>query len=208
MNSTLRHHFTFGLRHIEFGNTRLSGQAEAELLTWLDGQTNVVSLRFPFLVDDDDDASTPTAFPATPTRTRLLSAPTTPNQSFLFPMPPLSPLPPTPTPTKDTFMLAADTTLQGPPRLIILLAPSRPLIHAFITIYTPIYAGFRPTSTLEALPPFVPRLNVVFKCVGKRTEEKTLCSSVVACPDIEELEVEGEDGEECWCSIVPHIKSE
>ncbi|KAK0432938.1 hypothetical protein EV421DRAFT_1846849, partial [Armillaria borealis] len=43
----LRHHSAFGLRHIEFGNTRLSGQAEDELLTWLDGQTNVVSLRFP-----------------------------------------------------------------------------------------------------------------------------------------------------------------
>ncbi|PBK85915.1 hypothetical protein ARMGADRAFT_543618 [Armillaria gallica] len=96
---------------------RTTGQAETELLTWLDGQTNVVSLRFPFLVDDD--ASRPTAFPATPRRTRVLSAPTIPSQSFLFPMPPLSPLPPTPTPTKDTFMNAAATTLQGSPRLII-----------------------------------------------------------------------------------------
>ncbi len=39
----VRHHSAFGLRHIEFGNTRLSGQAEIELLTWLDGQTNAVS---------------------------------------------------------------------------------------------------------------------------------------------------------------------
>ncbi|PBK79691.1 hypothetical protein ARMGADRAFT_117784 [Armillaria gallica] len=29
----VRHHSAFGLRHIEFGNTHLSGQAEAELLT-------------------------------------------------------------------------------------------------------------------------------------------------------------------------------
>ncbi len=209
----VRHHSAFGLRHIEFGNTRLSGQAEAELLTWLDGQTNVVSLRFPFLVDDeDDDASPPTPLPATPTRARLLSAPTTPSQSFLFPMPPLSSLPPTPTPTQDTFTHAADTllpnltTLQGPPHLVILLTPSRPLIDASITISTPIYAGFRPTTTLESLPPSVRRLNLVFKSVGKRTEEKTLRSAVVVCPNIEELEIEGEGGEECWCSIVPHFK--
>ncbi|KAK0226854.1 hypothetical protein EDD85DRAFT_1027347 [Armillaria nabsnona] len=210
----LRHHSAFGLRYIEFGNTRLSGQAEGELLTWLDGQTNVVSLRFPFLLDDDDDdASPPTPLPATPTRIRLLSAPTTPSQSFLFPMPPLSPLPPTPTPTRDTFTHTAETllpnltTLQGPPRLVILLAPSRPLIDASITISKPIYAGFRPTTTLESLPSSVRRLNLVFKSVGKRTEEKTLRSAVVVCPAIEELEIEGEGGEECWCSIVPHFKS-
>ncbi|PBK80363.1 hypothetical protein ARMGADRAFT_1020928 [Armillaria gallica] len=210
----LRHHSAFGLRHIEFGNTHLSGQAEGELLTWLDGQTNIVSLRFPFLIDDDgDDASPPTPLPATPTRTRLLSAPTTPSQSFLFPMPPLSPLPPTPTPTQDTFNLTTDTLLpnlmilHGTPRLVILLAPSRPLIDASITISQPIYAGFRPTTTLESLPPSVRRLNLFFKSVGKRTEEKTLRSAVVVCPNIEKLEIEGEGGEECWCSIVPHFKS-
>ncbi|KAK0226861.1 hypothetical protein EDD85DRAFT_164863 [Armillaria nabsnona] len=210
----LRHHSAFGLRHIEFGSTRLSGHAEAELLTWLDGQTNVVTLRFPFLIDDEDgDASPPTPLPATPTRIRLLSAPTTPSQSFLFPMPPLSPLPPTPTPTQDTFnhitdtLLPSLTTLHGPPRLLILLAPSRPVIDASITISKPIYAGFRPTTTLESLPPSVRRLHLVFKYVGKRTEEKTLRSAVVVCPNIEELEVEGEGGEECWCSIVPHFKS-
>ncbi len=67
----LRHHSAFGLRYIEFGNTHLCGQAEGELLTWLDGQTNVVSLRFPFLIND---ASPPTPLPAMPTHTRLLSA--------------------------------------------------------------------------------------------------------------------------------------
>ncbi len=88
----LRHHSAFGLCHIDIGNTRLSEQAEAELLMWLDGQTNVVSLRFAFLVDDHDvNASPPTPLPATPTRTRLLSAPTTSSQPFLFLMPPLSP---------------------------------------------------------------------------------------------------------------------
>ncbi|KAK0226832.1 hypothetical protein EDD85DRAFT_958607 [Armillaria nabsnona] len=41
--------------------------------------------------DDDDNASLPTPLPATPTRTRLLSTPTTSSQAFLFPMTPLSP---------------------------------------------------------------------------------------------------------------------
>ncbi|PBK79687.1 hypothetical protein ARMGADRAFT_1172281 [Armillaria gallica] len=210
----LRQHSAFGLRHIEFGNTRLSGQAEIELPTWLDGQTNVVSLRFPFLLDDDDvDASPPTPLPATPTRTRLLSAPTTPSQPFLFPMPPLSPVPPTPTPTKDTFtdttntLLPNLTTLRVPPRLIILLAPSRPLTDASITISTPIYARFRPTTNLESLPSSVRRLRFTFKSVGKRTEEKTLRSAIIICPTIDELEIEDEGDEECWRSIVPHFKS-
>ncbi|PBK79404.1 hypothetical protein ARMGADRAFT_136122 [Armillaria gallica] len=78
----VRHHSVFGLRHIEFGNARLSGQAEIELLTWLDGQTNAVSFRLPFLLDDDDDALPPTALPATSTCIHLLSAPTTPSQPF------------------------------------------------------------------------------------------------------------------------------
>ncbi len=107
-------------------------------------------------------------------------------------MPPLSLLSPTPTPTQDTFTHAADTllpnltTLQGPTHLVIL---------------------FRPTTTLESLPPSINRLRFTFKSVGKRTEEKTLHSAIVVCPDIEELEVDGEAGEECWCSIVPYLKT-
>ncbi|KAK0432076.1 hypothetical protein EV421DRAFT_1742595 [Armillaria borealis] len=127
-------------------------------------------------------------------------------------MPPLLLLLPTPMPTQDTFTPAADTllsnltTLQGPPHLVILLAPSRPLIDMSITISTPIYAGFHLTMTLESLHPYVCRLRFTFKSVSKRTEEKTLHSAIIVCPDIEELEVDGEAGEECWCSIVPHFK--
>ncbi|KAK0190200.1 hypothetical protein F5146DRAFT_653795 [Armillaria mellea] len=40
----VRHHSAFGLRYVQFRNTCLSGRAEAELLMWLRGQTNVVSL--------------------------------------------------------------------------------------------------------------------------------------------------------------------
>ncbi|KAK0432071.1 hypothetical protein EV421DRAFT_1924806 [Armillaria borealis] len=95
----------------------------------------------------------------------------------------------------------------GSPHRIILLAPSRPLMDASITIPTPVYAGFRPTTTLESLPSSVRRRRFTFNSVGKRTEEKTLRSAIVVCHTIDELEIEGEGGEECWCSIVPHFKS-
>ncbi|PBK80367.1 hypothetical protein ARMGADRAFT_1040105 [Armillaria gallica] len=120
-----------------------------------------------------------------------------------------------PLPVEDMFADTADTvllnltTLESPPHLIILLATSHrhPLIDPSITISTPICAGFSPTTTLKSLPPFVRRLRFMFKSVGKRTKEKTLRSAVVVCPAIEELEIEEEGGEECWCSIVPHLKS-
>ncbi len=116
-------------------------------------------------------------------------------------------------PTQDTFTHAANTllpnltTLRGPPHLVILLAPSRPLVDASITISTPVYAGFRPTTTLESRPLSVRPLHVAFKFVGKRTEEKTLRSALVVYPAIEELEIDGKVCEECWCFIVPHFKS-
>ncbi|KAK0432942.1 hypothetical protein EV421DRAFT_1910498 [Armillaria borealis] len=80
----------------------------------------------------------------------------------------------------------------GSPHRIILLAPSRPLIDASITISTPIHAGSHPTTTLESLPSSVCHLRFTLNSVGKRTEEKTLRSAIVVCPTIDELEVEGE----------------
>ncbi len=157
----MRHYFASGLRHIEYSDT----YAEADLFTRLDSQTNIVSLRFPFLLHNDY-SSPSTPLPAIPTRTHLLSGPSTQSQLFLFPMPPLSPLPLTPKPTQDTFMHTADTLLpnltivNGPPHLLFLLAPSRPLIDASITISTPIYARFRPMTTLKSHPPSVRRLSV------------------------------------------------
>ncbi|KAK0201320.1 hypothetical protein DFS33DRAFT_1490555 [Desarmillaria ectypa] len=200
----IRHHSAFGLSHIEFGNSYLSSQDKADLITWLNGQTNIVSLIFPNLVGHDDD------YPPKRTHNQLVSASTIPSTLSLFPMPPLSPLPETPTPTRDAFthttsatLLPNLVTLHGPPHLILLFAPSRPLIDVSVTISKPIYAGFRPTTTLESLPPSVSRLKLFFKSVGKRTEEKTLKSAVVICPNIEQLDIEakpaksaGKDGQQ------------
>ncbi|KAK0482906.1 hypothetical protein EDD18DRAFT_1362306 [Armillaria luteobubalina] len=150
----LRHDPVFMLRDIEFGNTRLSEQAEAEILTWLSDQINNISVRYPFLL-------------------------------FFLQMPLLSP-----TSTQDTFtqitgtLLPDLTSFQGPSRVIVPLAPSRPLINASMTISKTIYAGFRRTTTRpESLPPSLRHLIFKFKSVGKRTEEKTL-RSAIACATV------------------------
>ncbi|SJL15299.1 uncharacterized protein ARMOST_18792 [Armillaria ostoyae] len=53
----------------------------------------------------------------------------------------------------------------------------------------------RQTGTPVSLPPPVCPLNLIFKWVGERTEEKI------------QLEMEGEAGEEFWVAIIPHFKS-
>ncbi|SJL17980.1 uncharacterized protein ARMOST_21551 [Armillaria ostoyae] len=181
-----------------------SAQARAYLIR---PQTNIVSLRFPIILLDDNDNSVPsTPLPATPTHTRLLSLPTT--SSRLSP----PPLPPTPIRNQDAFMHTATTlfpnlaNLHGSPYLII-LAPFRPLINLLITISILIYAGFRPTTILKYLPHTLYCLRFMFKSVGKRTKEKTLRTAVDVCSAIEELEIEGEGGEKCWCSILSHFNS-
>ncbi len=91
----LRHHTAI----LNLGiHIHLSGQAKRELLKWLDSQTNMVSFRFPFLLDNDGDTSPLMPFPPTLTCTRLPPVPTMPSPPF---MPPLSSLPPTPTLTED-----------------------------------------------------------------------------------------------------------
>ncbi|KAK0226837.1 hypothetical protein EDD85DRAFT_1027340 [Armillaria nabsnona] len=97
-------------------------------------------------------------------------------------MPPLSPLPPTSTPTQDTFSHKGDTLLSnllGLPHLIVLLVPSSPLFDVSITISMPIYTGFRPTTTLESLPTTVRCLHFTYQSMGKHAEKKTLCGIIV-----------------------------
>ncbi len=125
-------------------------------------QTNVGLLRFPLLLETTMTRPFSHHFPP---HIRVLDI-FLPEATRSLPMPPLSPLPPTPTPTQNMFPQKADTLLPnlaillGPSLLLILLAPSYPLIGASITILKPIYAGFRPTSPLQLLPLFVHHLRV------------------------------------------------
>ncbi len=104
----------------------------SHLAQWLD---QPCLLRFSSLLDDDDVSSPPAPLSAAPTLTRLLSVPIPPRGPFIFPTPPLSPLPPTLMPTQDLFthtattLFLALTTVQGHPPLIIPRASSWPVYH-------------------------------------------------------------------------------
>ncbi len=60
---------------------------------------------------------------------------------------------------------------------------------------------FRPTATLESLPPSVCCPKIVFKSVGELTEEETLRSALVVCLHIAELGIDREVSEEYWYNV-------
>ncbi len=119
--------------------------------------------QFRLLLDDDPNSP----LPATQTRTRLLSAQTSCPYSSAIPTSAYF--------NTDSGYVHGSCSHSTPksyrsPHRVILLAPSRPLIDASITVAIPIYAGFRPTTTLESLSPSTRRLRFTFKSVYKRTE--------------------------------------
>ncbi|PBK80393.1 hypothetical protein ARMGADRAFT_1171935 [Armillaria gallica] len=78
-------------------------------------------------------------------------------------------------------------------------------------IYYHFYANLHGVSSYDypQVPPSLcslPPLHVQV-CRQMYGGKKTLCSAIVICPAIEELKIEEEGGEECWCSIIPHLKS-
>lgn len=138
----LRHHSALGLCHINFGYTCHAEQAKAVLFSWLDGETSIVSLQFPSLLDDDSPPCMP--LPATPMRNRLLSTPSQPHASVIA----VSACSNADSSYVHTYGRYSVPKTYDPLHLIILVALSRPLIDASITISMLMYAVFRPTSTL------------------------------------------------------------
>ncbi|KAF6743165.1 hypothetical protein DFP72DRAFT_1178524 [Ephemerocybe angulata] len=57
-SSLLAQHTAFGLRSLTFLCTRMNAEETWALFTWLDGQVNVVELRFPNLQDSPSNAAT------------------------------------------------------------------------------------------------------------------------------------------------------
>ncbi|PBK80396.1 hypothetical protein ARMGADRAFT_1171937 [Armillaria gallica] len=161
--------------------------ASALHIEFLYGQTNVVSLRFPTYAHPGPLCAHHTKRTVSIPRGSAIVAPSYSNAGsgrlhayYLY----------------SHTLLPNLTSLYGPPHLVILLAPSGPLIDASITISSPIYARLCPTMTLETLPSSVRRLRFNFEFARECTKEKTLRSDVLVCP-FEELKVEGRSGEEC-----------
>ncbi|KAK0226872.1 hypothetical protein EDD85DRAFT_164903 [Armillaria nabsnona] len=55
---------------------------------------------------------------------------------------------------------------------------------------------------LASLSPFLHEYMLFFNVQSVGTRTKTLCSAVFVCRNVEDLKIEGEADEECWCSFV------
>ena len=124
--SLLAHHTAFGLKRLTFLNYAISESDARVLFAWLDGQTNIVSLRFTNL----EDVITPVNSTVTaPYRNTICGTP--PSASpFIMPLPPVSPpsvnfqQPPTlVSPFCSPNLLPNLVELHATPSILTLLAP-------------------------------------------------------------------------------------
>lgn len=134
----------------------MSPDEQGELFLWLDGQSDIISLALPNLVEKGDENSDhchslsksriSTSPHTSPNITPGSSPMTTPLSSSFPPV-----HAPTPLPFSSPSLLPALTTLCAPPNLVALLAPRRPLTHATLLIHSTLYTGLRPSALMSAL---------------------------------------------------------
>ncbi|KAF9039215.1 hypothetical protein BJ165DRAFT_374042 [Panaeolus papilionaceus] len=200
----LGRHTAFGLRSLTFFDPTTTDAERKALFTWLDGQTNITTLKFPCL--QDVELST-TSKAANGDKERKSSCPSTP----LFSSPSLSfqsqSTPPTSgphSPFMQTFssisslddlfssatLLPNLSTLHATPTIVTMLAAPfesgissspildhqrrRPLTNVTLNINTTLYGGLRPGALMGALQG-VKQLSLRFgDSVDKRTFEKIM----------------------------------
>lgn len=168
----LRRHTAFGLRNLTFLQKTISADEKNDLFAWLDGQTNIVSLSLPNLIEENDSDSHHTANLITSPSTFLNASPSPTPLSMMFPtdLSPTVPAHPYSSPT----LLPALTTLHAPPDIVILLAPTRALSDITLHIHTTLYDGLRPSALMVPLRGVA---NLAFRFeenVDRRTVEKVL----------------------------------
>lgn len=179
--SLLAHHSAFGLKSLTFLHHTASDACTKAMFAWLDGQTNITSLRFPHLDDTPQTKLDPipdAGLSKTHSSPNLLtlsngsvprflstspfSTPHPSPRSGSF-MP--SPSPPAPQyPLPDTEQFASPTllpnlaVLHAPPSLALLLATPlsssatrRPLTSVLLNINTTLYNGLRPAALMGSL---------------------------------------------------------
>ncbi|KAJ7597036.1 hypothetical protein C8J56DRAFT_305597 [Mycena floridula] len=182
----LRHHTAFGLQRITLLNQSMSDEELIEFFTWLDGQTNVTSVKFPNLKEIPEDKKSIDSGDTHASRhTHSLC---TTGFNFLSPSPAGSPaatpqsksFPTIPLPAAASYpfnsatLLPSLTTLHATPSLTSLLANHRPLRHVTLNISTTLLQKLRPAALMYALKT-VSTLRLRFsENVDRRTVEKVL----------------------------------
>jgi hypothetical protein len=160
----LAHYTSFGLRTITFLNSTISEAETKALFSWLDGQINISTLRFPNLFDVESSTG------SAKTKSRKDSLPTTSENGYLSPskyFPSTSPYPsPASSPTPSVLtqhmslftsltLLPNLTTLHATPSLVMSLAhlenSRRPLRSVSLNINSTLYSGLRPASLMSAI---------------------------------------------------------
>ncbi|KAF8197073.1 hypothetical protein BJ912DRAFT_954696 [Pholiota molesta] len=192
--SLLAHHSAFGLKSLTFLHHTATDACTKAMFAWLDGQTNIISLRFPNLDDTPQiklDPISDAGLSKTHSSPNLLtlSNGSIPRLLSLNPLFMPSPSPPAPQyPLSDTEPFASPTllpnltVLHAPPSLALLLATPlssgatrRPLTSVFLNINTTLYNGLRPAALMGALRGHTTHLALRFsEIVDRRTFEKML----------------------------------
>jgi len=182
----LRHHTAFGLRNLTFLNRKLSESEERELFTWLDGQTNIITLRFPNLQESEPRPVSPVADDGEKNFSDFLSPIQSPSAVSQSPQPSPSSftstfanIPPAPSlyPYNSPSLLPSLNTLHVTPTLATLLAPVRPVRHIVLNIDSTLYTGLRPAAIMSSLRDLNSLTFHFGKQVDKRTAEKMLLAA-------------------------------
>ncbi len=161
-------------------------------------QTNVGLLRFPLLLETTMTRPFSHHFPP---HIRVLDI-FLPEATRSLPMPPLSPLPPTPTPTQNMFPQKADTLLPNLAILVGPLSPSHPP-GALLSSNRRIYHHFK--TNICRFPSHKSPPVAAAICTSPPRRDSVVPSSYAVT--FGELEIEGEAGKDCSCSIVFHFES-
>ena len=224
--SLLAHHSAFGLKRLTFTNHTISESDSRALFAWLDGQTNIVSLRFTNL---EDIVITPIKNMVTVPYHRNTICGTPPSVS-----PPVSPRslnfhqqsPTLASPFSSPNLLPNLVELHATPSILTLLAlpppqsqpipssfppspsslpfpPSppilRPLTTVSLNITTTLYTGLRPATLMNQLRG-VSHLCLKFgRAVDRRTFEKVVGAAGGVLGGAEGEDTRTEDGE--WIGL-------
>ncbi|KAF8966103.1 hypothetical protein BDZ97DRAFT_1917800 [Flammula alnicola] len=195
--SLLAHHSAFGLKSLTFLNKTTTEAETKALFAWLDGQTNITSLRIMNIEDTHYTRSNSIPYhentlPGTTSSSIYLKPSTAATSLSPFATPLPSPrsgsfnhVPPSPPHVDSQFasstLLPNLTTLHATPSIALLLSSHldsgltrRPLKSVTLNINTTLYNGLRPAALMNSLRGITHLALRFSQTVDRRTFEKVL----------------------------------